>query len=300
MNYASTTTGCCAAVLLVLSMVAEGAVSSAPGAIPCADPAADIELALISKSGPGSGRVRITGVVKNLGNAAWVATSPSHRLQVVLAQRNSKARPEGEPVQPAIAIQQLAPGQQYRIDHQVDWETAKHASYPRFIVRFFDSGQVGARPAAYSLDCRSANNRKEITAADINWLFQPAAPEKPLKTQSYRLLGGVGVNTVETQLAYNRSSANAGKLTASVAAPYSGTSDEVPISGKSGTAQIRVHIPCDVNETSDPNARPVTITYQLWGSLSLPGGSGWVPSFSVEQSIPYRAFCSSDATGNTN
>ena len=167
-------------------------------------------------------------------------------------------------------------------------------------MRFFDSGQVGARPAAYSLDCRSANNRKEITAADINKLFQPAAPEKPLQAQSYRLLGGIGVNTVETELAYHRSSANAGKLTASVAAPYSGTSDEIPISGKSVTAQIRVHIPCAVKETSDPNARPVTITYQLWASLSLPGGSGWVPSFSVEQSIPYHELCGYSPAGKTN
>ena len=85
-----------------------------------------------------------------------------------------------------------------------------------------------------------------------------------------------------------------------MAAPYSGTSDEVTISGKSGTAQIRVHIPCDVKETSDPNARPVTITYQLWGSLSLPGGSGWVPSFSVEQSIPYHELCGYSPAGKTN
>ena len=300
MKYASTTTGCCAAVLLVLSLVAEGAVSSAPGAIPCADPAADIELALISKSGPGSGRVRITGIVKNLGNAAWVATSPSHRLQIVLARRNSGASLDGEPVQPAIAIQQLAPGQQYRIDYQTNWDTDKKDSRPGFIVRFFESGQVGAQPASSRPDCRSDNNRKEIAAADIDRLFQPAEPVKSLKAQSYRLLGGVGVNTVETQLAYNRSSSSTGKLTASVAAPYAGTSDEVPINGSSGTAKIRVHIPCDVKETSDPNARPVTITYRLWGSLSLPGGSGWVPSFSVEQSIPYRALCSPDATGNTN
>jgi hypothetical protein len=291
----------CTAVMLVFSLVAEGwAASSAPGATPCADPAADIELALISKSGPAAGRVRITGIVKNLGTVPWAATSPSHRLQIVLAQRNSRAQPEGEPVQPAIAIRELAPGQQYRIDHQLDWETAKHASYPRFVVRLSDSGQAGAPPAAYSLDCRSANNRKEITAADINRLFQPAAPEKPLKVQGYHLLGGIGVNTVETELAYHHSSANAGKLTASVAAPYSGTSDEVPVSEKSGTAQIRVHIPCDAKETSGPVARPVTITYRLWSSLGLPGGSASAPSFSIKQSIPYHELCGSGPAGKTS
>lgn len=301
MKYALTTTGCCTAVLLVFSLTVEGqAASSASGAIPCADPAADIELALISKSGPGAGRVRITGVVKNLGNAAWTATSPSHHLQVVLARRSSGARPEGEPVQPAIAIRQLAPGQQYRVDYQTDWGTDKKDSQARFIARFFDSGKIGARPASYRPDCRSDNNRKEITAVDINRLFQPVAPEKALKAQSYRLLGGVGVNTVETELAYKRNSTNAAKLTASVAAPYTGTSDDVPIGGNNGMAKIRVHIPCDAKETSGPDARPVSITYRLWGSLSLPGGSGWVPSFSVEQSIPYRELCSPGPTGKTN
>lgn len=203
-------------------------------------------------------------------------------------------------MQPAIAIQQLVPGQQYRIDYQTDWGTEKKDSRPGFLVRFFDSGQVDAKSASYSPDCRSDNNRKEITAADIDRLFQPAAPEKPLQAQSYRLLGGIGVNSVETQLAYARSSPNPGKLTASVAAPYTGTSDEVPINASKGTAKIRVHIPCDVKEASGPSPQPVTITYRLWGSLSLPGGSGWVPSFSIEQSIPYRTLCGPDATRNTN
>ncbi len=287
-------------MLLVFGLTADGqAASSASGATPCADPAADIQLALIAKSGPGAGRVRITGIVKNLGNATWTATGPSHRLQMVLAQKNSEARQDGVPVQPAIAIQQLSPGQQYRIDFQTDWDVAASTSYPRFMVYFFDSGKIGTQPAPRR-DCRSDNNRREITAADINKLFQQAAPAKPLVIQGNRLLGGVGVNTVETLLAYHRSSANAGKLTASVAAPYTGTSDEVPISGNNGTARIRVHIPCDMKDASGPAPRPVTITYRLWGSLSLPGGSGWVPSFSVEQAIPYRELCGPGSTGKMN
>lgn len=301
MKQTLTTTGCSAVLLLVFGLTVEAQpTASVPTATPCADPAADIELALITKSGPGAGRVRVTGIVKNLGNAPWVATSPSHRLQMVLARRNSGAPPEGEPVQPAIAIQQLAPGQQYRIDYQTDWDTGKKDSRPGFLVRFFDSGQAGNGTVSSRADCRSDNNRKEITAADIDRLFQPAAPEKPLQVQGYRLLGGVGVNSVETQLNYARSSTNPGKLTTSVAAPYTGTSDEVPINASKGTAKIRVHIPCDVKEVSDPNPQPVTITYRLWSSLSLPGGSGWVPSFSIEQSIPYRTLCGPGATGNTN
>ena len=300
MKSALTTKGCCTIVLLVFSLTVEGQpTASAPAVTLCADPVADIELALVSKTGPTTGRVRITGIVKNIGSVAWIATSPSHRLQMVLARRDSGARPEGQPVEPPVAIQQLAPGEQYRIDHQMDWEAGKLVDYPRYLTRFFESGEIGARPAYYLPDCRADNNYREITAADINRLFQAAETENPLKALSYRLLGGIGVNTVEALLAFKRSSANAGKLTASVAAPYNGTSDDALISGNSGTAKIRVHIPCDARETSGSAPPFVTITYRLWSSLSLPGGSGWVPSFSAEQSIPYRELCRPGSAGNT-
>lgn len=270
--------------------------ASVTGAVPCADPAADIELALISKSAPGSGRVRITGVVKNLGTATWTATGPSHHLQAVLARQDAGTQPEGKPVQPAIAIRELAPGQQYRIDYQTDWDTGGKAP-PRFILRFFEVGRIGARPDNYRPDCRADNNRKEITAADINRLFQPAAPPPPLKVESYRLLGGIGVNTVETQLVYRRDMAGAGKVTAAVAAPYAGTSDEVPLGGNSGTVKIRVHVPCDVQERTGAGPPAVTITYRQWSALGLPGSAAWVPGFSVEQSIPYRELCGSGPAG---
>jgi hypothetical protein len=294
MKYLLTTKGCCTAMLAALSLGAEAADgSSAPASsITCADPAVDIEMALISKTGPTTGRVRITGVVKNLGTATWIATSPTHRLQMVLAQKDSEANPLGNPVQPPIAIAQLSPGQQFRIDHQMNWDTSKNTSYPRFIVKFSDSGKIGAYPARYQPDCRTDNNRKEVTAADINKLFGPAAPSgKPLTVQSYRLLGGVGVNTVEVLLGYNKTSAAAGKITASVAAPYRGTSSEVPIQGNSGSARIRVHIPCDIQNDSTVPLRPVDVTYRLWGSLGLPGNSRWVVSYSTEHSIPYRELC---------
>jgi hypothetical protein len=293
MKYLLTTAGCCTAMLAAFSLGAEAADgSSAPASITCADPAANIELVLISKIGPTTGRVRITGVVKNLGTATWIATSPSHRLQMVLAQRDADTDTQGKPVQPPIAIAQLSPGQQFRIDHQIDWDTSKSASYPGFIVKFSDSGRIGAYPARYHPDCRTDNNRKEVTAADINKLFGPPAPSgKPLTVQSYRLLRSVGVNTVEALLGYRKTSTAPGKITAAVAAPYRGTSDEVPIEGNSGGARIRVHIPCDIQNASTVPARPVDITYRLWGSLGLPGNLKWVVSYSTEQSIPYSELC---------
>ncbi len=292
MNYLPNAMRFCMALAL-FSLEAEAADgAAAPASVACADPAADIELALVSKTGPASGRVRITGVVKNLGTATWKATSPSHRLQMTLTRRDSETGSPDNPVQPPIAIAELSPGQQFRIDHQIDWSPGRNGAYPRFMVKFSDSGIVGAYPARYRPDCRADNNRKEITAADIDKLFESPAPlGRSLTVQSYRLLGGVGVNTVEAVLGYSRTSAAAGKITASVAAPHSGTSDEVPIEGSSGRARIRVHIPCDIQNAPVLAARPVSITYRLWGSLSLPGSTSWVASFSADQSIPYSELC---------
>ena len=101
----------------------------------------------------------------------------------------------------------------------------------------------------------------------------------------------MGANTVEALLGYSKTSAAAGKITASVSAPYRGIADEVPIEGNSGSARIRVHIVCDIQNDSTVPTRPVDITYRLWGSLGLPGSSSWVVSFSTEQSIPYSELC---------
>jgi len=211
---------------------------------------------------------------------------------MVLAQQDSAALPDGKPVEPAIAIAQMKPGEQFKIDHQVNWDARTNATYPKFIVRVFNVGRIGAHVVLSSLDCRADNNRREVTAADINKLFGPVMPTgQPLKVQGYRLLGGVGVNTVEAMLAYSRASSAAGKITASVAAPYSGISDDVPIEGRSGIARIRVNIPCDDEDGSNRPPPPVTIFYRLWGSLGLPGATGWVVSFSTEHVIPYREVC---------
>jgi len=288
----ATTAGCCTTVLIAFGLMAESASATSDSRpAPCADPAVTIELALVSKTGPTSGRVRITGIVKNLGSAAWNATSSTHRLEMVLAQKNSDARPNGEAVEPPIAIAHLSPGQQFRIDHQIDWEVKPMVSYPRFIVQLFNVGRVGVSPASARLDCRADNNRKEIAPKEIDRLFGPAPTSGlPLIIQGYRLLGGTGVKTVETTLVYNRVSGAAGKITASVAAPYSGTANEVPIAGKTGAAKLRVDIPCDRRDGSS-DLSMVTITYRLWGSLGQPGAASWVAGFSAEHSIPYKEMC---------
>ena len=174
----------------------------------------------------------------------------------------------------------------------MDWNANNPGTYRQYIVYLSESGKVGGYSAHYRPDCRADNNRKEISAADINNLFNPAPSSgKPLEAQGYRLLGGVGGNTVESTLVYKKTSSAAGKITASVAAPYSGIADEVPVTGNTGNAIIRVRIPCDREPPPGLPSRPVAITYRLWNSLGQPGTSRWVAGFSTEQSIPYATLC---------
>lgn len=276
--------------LAMLLIAATTVASAATHPTPCADPAVDIQAVLVSQSGPDTGRVRIIGQVKNLGPEPWIAASRLHRLRMELVTITSASRPHGELVEPPIDIARLDAGGQYRIDHQMDWRMTKEANYPRFLIRFSELGKP--ERASTRADCRSDNNRKEITPADINHLFgAPPVPAIPLKVVSYRLLGGEGINTVESTLAYKRNSPAAGKITASVAAPYSGSSEELSIAGYSGTAPMRVHIPCDRNPASGLPASPVMITYRLWGLISVSGVPSWVAGFSAEQSIPYQELC---------
>jgi hypothetical protein len=276
--------------LAMLSTAVTTAASAATHPTPCADPAVDIQTVLVSRTGPDTGRVRITGQIKNQGSEPWIAASRQHRLRMEMVVRKLGAQANGELVEPPVDIARLDSGGQYRIDHQLNWTVSKDASYPRFLIRFTDLGKPDR--VSSRADCRLDNNRKEITPADINRLFSaPPVSAIPLKIVSYRLLGGEGINTVESILAYSRNSPAAGKITASVAAPYSGSSEEVSIAGNSGTAPMRVHIPCDRSPANGLPASPVMITYRLWGSISVSGVSSWVAGFSAEQSVSYQELC---------
>ncbi len=287
--------GFCSIIASAMS-VAAGKATKAPARTQCADPAVAMEATLVSKSGPGMGRVRISGTAKNLGSTAWVPTSSGQRLQLVLTAQRSAMQSAGEPVEPAVEIARLAPGQQFKIDHQTNWETGMNQTFPKFRIELYETGKRGPLPKAYHPDCQSKNNSKEIAAADIDSLFQaPVSAAGPLTVHGYHLFSAGGNTIVETRLAYQRSSSGAGRLTASVAAPYVGTAEPAPISGRSGSATIRVEIPCSQVLLNHVSA-PLTITYRLWGSLSKPGEtSSWVGSFSTAHAISYQELCPAKA-----
>lgn len=137
----------------------------------CADPAADIQVHLLNTTSPGKGRVRISGVLTNIGQTPWIATSYTHRLRAVLSIKLSEATPHGTPVA-SRNVAPLAVGQQERLDYEMDWEVKPNARYPKFVMRLDETGQAQYdKHPLYKPDCRNDNNVKQITAAELNALF---------------------------------------------------------------------------------------------------------------------------------
>lgn len=251
----------------------------------CADPAGDIKLQLLSKAAANKGRVRVTGVVTNAGATAWIATTYTHRLRAVLAVKVNESSPSGTPVA-TRDLNGLGAGQSVTLDYELDWEAKANAQYPKFMIRFNETGQVDYQKfPLYRPDCRTDNNVKQISAADINALFGPLPPPPaPLKIQSYRLSGGTKTGKiVETMLAYQRDGSGAARLSAAVTAPHAGTADAVSIAGTSGSATVRVRIDC--RKQTSGGAGPVRITYTLTQLLSTPLGSTWIPAGSVSHTL---------------
>jgi hypothetical protein len=151
----------------------------------CADPAVDIRLLLLSKTAANKGRVRVTGVVTNAGATTWIATTYTHRLRSVLAVKANESYPLGTPVA-TRDLSDLGAGQSVTLDYEIDWEAKANAQYPKFMIRFNETGQVDYQKfPLYRPDCRTDNNVKQISAVDINALFGPLpTPPAPLKIQN--------------------------------------------------------------------------------------------------------------------
>lgn len=249
----------------------------------CADPAADIRVELLSKTAATSGRVRITGVLRNAGAAAWVPSKYGHRLVAVLAIKTSEAQPNGTPVVSGLSIDGLAPGQERRISYETNWEAKYGAQYPKFLMRFHHSviPDYSARPG-YDPNCRSDNDRKEIAATVVAALFGPLTPPPPpLRAVSHRMSGG----DLEAVLAFAKDGDSAARIR--TGAVPRGTADEVAVSGRSGTATVRVRGVC----TGTP-AGTLQLTHELVVTAGFgPLGSATVSVGSLEQRLSLAALC---------
>lgn len=144
----------------------------------CADPAADIQVHLLSKTDATHGRIRVTALLKNVGATPWTSTSYTHRLNGILGMKYNEQSYNGQAMAPPHPVTVLGAGQQVIVlEREMNWTAQYNTQYPKFVARTIESGQADyTKTPQEKLNCRADNDRKEIGTAEVNKLFGDVPP----------------------------------------------------------------------------------------------------------------------------
>jgi hypothetical protein len=138
----------------------------------CPDLAAkEIKYQLVRRDSATTGRVRITGVIQNVGNKKYIQSSRyGHNFS--LAESNTSA------VAPPLSsfnisrgfrpVTNLAPGEKMELSYEMDWYTGN--DFPPFYevkISYYES----SNSRGVNTDCNLTNNRIERGSEAINALF---------------------------------------------------------------------------------------------------------------------------------
>jgi len=136
-----------------------------PLAKECRDPAADsltFQVLSRDRAHPTQGRIRLTGMVKNVGNVAF--ESDPRQASAQLTEQSPGGRP-------AIRAQQnianLAPNATITLTHELAWDTAREFP-PTFTLLLSYDPDIYLDANKKNDDCNQNNNRKELTGEQIN------------------------------------------------------------------------------------------------------------------------------------
>jgi len=131
----------------------------------CRDPAAvSLTFQVLSRDRayPTQGRIRLTGVVKNVGNVAF--ESDPRQASAQLTEQSPGGRP-------AIRAQQdianLAPNATITLTYELAWDTAREFP-PTFTLLLSYDPDIYLDANKKNDDCNQNNNKKELTGAAIN------------------------------------------------------------------------------------------------------------------------------------
>jgi len=131
----------------------------------CRDPAAQsLTFVVLSRDAahPTRGRIRVTGVIRNIGNAEFV--SDPRQAKALLAE----TPPGGHPtVRAEQAIARLAPGASLTLNYETTWDTARE--FPsKFTLRVDYDPDILSDANRKNDDCNSNNNSRELSGEQIN------------------------------------------------------------------------------------------------------------------------------------
>jgi len=131
----------------------------------CRDPAAEsLTFVILSRDAahPMRGQIRITGVVRNVGNAEFV--SDPRQAKAILFETPQGASPTDRAHQ---AIARLAPGASLTLTYQTSWDSAREFP-PKYTLLVDYDPDIRSDANRKNDDCNANNNRRELTGEQIN------------------------------------------------------------------------------------------------------------------------------------
>jgi hypothetical protein len=138
---------------------------SRPGAI-CSGPdlaAKEIKFQVIRRTSKFAGRVRITGIVRNVGTKAYIS-SPGQQ-NVILYEVDGTKRLVGDK-----PFQNLRPGQEAKVVFERDW-SASNEFPPKYVMEIGFDLDIFLDGNLNNDDCDPSNNKLERQGEAINALF---------------------------------------------------------------------------------------------------------------------------------
>ncbi len=140
----------------------------------CPDPAAyEIRFQILSRD-PGNrfkGRVRVTGIVKNIGGKAFIAgpnQAKAYLYEVPMGSSSGRMVAQRE-------IRNLAPGATIQLTYERNWYSASPAEGefpPTYRLQILLDPDIYMDASKDNDDCSQNNNKKERSGSDINNMFR--------------------------------------------------------------------------------------------------------------------------------
>lgn len=159
----------------------------------CPDPAAQrIDFGILSKSSQFQGRVRVTGIVKNVGIGAY-ESSPTQQNMLLYEDTRVVAN------QP---FHNLTPGQEVRVTYDRNWNASSpsEGEFPptyKLLVVYDPDIKLDSNPK--NDDCNGGNNRLERSGSGINDLFKADKSSSGLPVKPPKVPGSMYMTSLECE-----------------------------------------------------------------------------------------------------
>ncbi|ACI21234.1 MULTISPECIES: hypothetical protein [Thermodesulfovibrio] len=137
----------------------------------CPDPAVQrIDFTVVSKTSQFSGKVRITGVVKNMGVEPYISGPNQQAVYLYEIPMGGKAN-----LVATKKFQNLNPGQEITVSYERNWNASSpsEGEFPpsyRVVIAYDPDIRMDSNPK--NDDCNMNNNQKERSGTEINALFR--------------------------------------------------------------------------------------------------------------------------------